>query len=118
MGGFHAEALTGLVSLATYAAGHHHAVVSPFGAGCTNIIAWPLVYAARGRECAVLGGFDPSARKFMKPDELTFAVPLGLYRKMLERMEESALTRRTWQGVLKKVRRSRKTWREEPGDTQ
>ena len=112
------EVLTGLFSLATYGADHHHAVVSPFGAGCTGIIAWPLVYAARGRECAVLGGFDPSARKFMKPDELTFAIPIGLYRKMLDRMEESALPRRAWQGVLKKVRRSRKTWGEAPGAPQ
>ena len=104
------ETLTGLVSLAVYAAGDHNAVASPFGAGCTNIIAWPLAYAARGRECAVLGGFDPSARKFMKPDELTFAIPPGLYRKMLDRMEESALTRRTWQGVLKKARRSQRVW--------
>jgi hypothetical protein len=62
-------------------------VRAPFGAGCTNIITWPLTYQRRGEECAVLGGFDPSARKFMKPDELSFAVPLALYRKMLAAME-------------------------------
>lgn len=104
------EVLTGLHSLAGFAAGSHNAVAAPFGSGCANIIAWPLVYQQRGLECAVLGGFDPSARKFMKTDELTFAVPLPLYRKMLDGMEQSALTRHTWQGVKKKVGKSRETW--------
>lgn len=107
------EVMTGLHSLAGYAAGNHNAVVSPFGAGCTNIISWPLVYEQRGIECAVLGGFDPSARKFMKTDELSFAVPLALYRKMLDSMESSALTRHTWQGVRKKVIKSSRTWGEQ-----
>lgn len=104
------EVITGLHSLAGYAAGSHNAVVSPFGAGCTSIIAWPLAYQQRGVECAVLGGFDPSARKFMKTDELSFAMPLSLYRKMLDSMETSALVRHTWEGVRKKVLKSRRAW--------
>ncbi len=104
------EVLTGLHGLTSYTVGHHNAVVSPFGAGCTNIIAWPLVYEQRGIECAVLGGFDISARKFMKTDELTFSMPLALYGKMLEAMETSALTRHTWETARKKVLRSRRTW--------
>ena len=104
------EVMNGLYTLACYAAGSHLAVASPFGAGCTNIIAWPLVYQQRGEERAVLGGFDLSARKFMKTDELTFSAPLPLYRKMLAAMESSALTRHTWENVRKKVNRSAKTW--------
>jgi uncharacterized protein (DUF169 family) len=107
------EVLTGLYTLTSYAVGDHNAVMSPFGAACTNIIAWPLIYQQRGQECAVLGGFDISARKFMNPDELSFAMPLPLYRKLLEVMEESALTRHTWEGVRKKVLKSRRTWGEE-----
>ena len=106
------EALTGLMSLVFYAAGHHQAVVSPFGAGCTNIIAWPLAYQAKGIERAVLGGFDPSARKFLKADELTLALPLPLYRQMLAVLEESSLTRHTWQNTRKRVGRSRRAWDE------
>ena len=104
------EVLTGLFSLACYAAGDHNAVASPFGAGCGSMVAWPLAYQQRGLERAVLGGFDPSARKYLKTDELIFSVPLPLYRKMLDAMEESALTRNTWQGVRKKVERSRRAW--------
>ncbi len=104
------EALGGLFSLTCYAAGNHNAVVSPFGAGCGSIVSWPLVYMQRGEEKAVLGGFDLSARKFMKTDELTLAIPFPLYEKMLDKMEESALTRKTWQGVRKKVARSTLAW--------
>ena len=108
------EVLNGLYSLACYAAENHLAVVSPFSAACGSIVAWPLVYQARGEERAVLGGFDLTARKFLKTDELTFSVPLSLYHKMLETMESSALTRHTWEVVRKKVRRSMRTWGEEP----
>lgn len=100
------EVLTGLHSLTNYALGTHNGVVSPFGAGCTSIVSWPLAYQARGQECAVLGGFDPSARKYMKVDELTFAMALPVYRKLLGAMESSALTRDTWAGVRKKVVKS------------
>jgi hypothetical protein len=110
------EAMNGLYSLACYAAGSHLAVVSPFSAGCGSIIAWPLVYQQRGEERAVLGGFDLSARKFMKTDELSFAAPLALYRKMIEVMESSALTRHNWQNVCKKVRKSMRAWGEGPAE--
>ena len=109
------EALNGLYSLACYAAGDHLAVVSPFSAGCGSIIAWPLVYQQRGEERAVLGGFDLSARKFLKTDELSFSVPLPLYLKMLEVMERSALTRHNWEGVRKKVQKSIRAWGEDRG---
>jgi len=108
------EALNGLYSLACFATGSHLAVVSPFSAGCGSITAWPLVYQQRGEERAVLGGFDLSARKFLKPDELIFSAPLSLYLKMLEAMENSALTRHTWEGVRKKVRKSMRAWGEGP----
>ncbi len=104
------EAMNGLFSLTCYAAGDHQAVASPFSAGCGSIIAWPLVYQQRGEERAVLGGFDLSARKFLKTDELIFSAPLPLYKKMLGAMETSALVRHTWGGVRKKVAKSAKAW--------
>lgn len=106
------EVIAGLHSLTGYATGDYNAVASPFGAACTNIVAWPLIYRQRGEERAVLGGFDLSARKFMKTDEMTFAIPLPLYRKMLDAMETSALTRHTWEGVRKKVAKSARAWGE------
>ena len=64
----------------------------------------------QGRQVAILGSFDPSCRRFVKPDELSFAVPHSMYRQMLERWEESFLKRETWTTVRKKIARSRKAW--------
>jgi uncharacterized protein (DUF169 family) len=72
------EVLCGLFTHTTFTTGEMDSVASPFGAGCTNIVAWPLFYKEQGIEKAVLGGFDPSARKFMKTDELTFTVSWSL----------------------------------------
>ncbi|MEZ7196470.1 DUF169 domain-containing protein [Pseudodesulfovibrio karagichevae] len=107
------EVLTGLHTQAAFTTGDMDCVASPFGAGCTNMIAWPLYYKERGVDRAVIGGFDPSARKFMKTDELTFTVSLGLYEKMLAALPESMFTHETdWKGVRKKVERSAKAWGE------
>lgn len=108
------EILTGLHTHTVFTTGDMDCVVSPFGAGCTNMVSWPLYYQEKGLEKAVIGGFDPSARKFMKVDELTFTVPLSLYEKMLSALPESMFTHETdWKNVRKKVTRSNKAWGEE-----
>ena len=107
------EVLTGLFTQAVFTTGDMECVVSPFGAGCTNIVSWPLYYKEQGKEKAVIGGFDPSARKYMKVDELTFTVPLSLYEKMLAALPESIFNQDTeWKNVRKKVARSAKAWGE------
>lgn len=107
------EVMSGLFTLTTFTTGDVDCVASPFGAGCTNIVGWPLYYQQKGIEKAVLGGFDPSQRKFMKPDELTFTVPLALYEKMLKALPESIFSvDGAWPVVRKKVERSAKAWGE------
>jgi uncharacterized protein (DUF169 family) len=108
------EALTGLFTHTAFTTGEVDSVAAPFGAGCTNLISWPLHYQRRGMEKAVLGGFDPSARKFMKTDELTFTVPWSLYGKMLAALPESMFNvGGAWKEVRKKVSRSARAWGEE-----
>lgn len=108
------EVLCGLFIQATFATGDMECVASPFGAGCTNLIGWPLYYKQQGVEKAVIGGLDPSARKFMKTDEMTFTIPLTMYEKMLATLPDSMFTHETdWSGVRKKVDRSIKAWGED-----
>lgn len=106
------ESLCGLHQLATFVTNDPEVVSSPWGAACGNLAVWPLKYAEQGREKAVLGGWDPSARKFFKTDELSFTVPDRLYRRMLDRYDESFLKTGTWKTVQKKIARSRRTWGE------
>ena len=107
------EAMSGLHQLASFVTDDMEAVASPFGAGCSNIVTWPLRYLEQGRLKAVLGGWDPSARKYFKTDEITLAVPDRMYEMMLARWPESFLTAREWATTKKKIARSRRAWGEE-----
>ena len=107
-----AEVISGLNQLATFVTNDFEAVYSPFGAGCSNIVTWPLRYLAQGKLKAVLGGWDPSDRKFLKTDEITFTAPFEMFQRMVNRWSESFLTTKTWTTVRKKIERSRKAWGE------
>jgi uncharacterized protein (DUF169 family) len=102
------EALSGLFSLVAFLKREIEAVRTPFGPGCSGLVTWPMKYLDEKKECAVIGSFDPSCRKFLRTDELTFAVPYSLYQEMLDRWEESFLITESWKVVKKKIEKSKK----------
>ncbi len=104
------EPICGLHQLAFFVTNDTDVVASPWGPACGNLIMWPIKYLRRRQTRAVLGGWDPSARKFFKPDELSFTVPFHLYREMLEKYDSSFLKTNTWKTVQKKIELSKKTW--------
>jgi uncharacterized protein (DUF169 family) len=106
------EMVSGLNQLATFVTNDFEAVQSPFGAGCSSMVTWPLKYLAKGKLKAVVGGWDPSERKYLKPDELTFSVPLKMFELMVSRWKESFLTTHTWGVIRKRIERSRRAWGE------
>ncbi|MBW1981681.1 MAG: DUF169 domain-containing protein [Deltaproteobacteria bacterium] len=107
-----AEVVSGLHQLATFVTNDFETVLSPFGAGCANIVTWPLRYLASGKLKAVLGGWDPSERKYLKTDEITFTVPFEMFERMVKRWPESFLTTKTWATIRKKIDRSKRAWGE------
>lgn len=114
------EVLSGLHQLSAFVTNDPEVVASPWGAACTGLITWPRKYLARGDNRAVLGGWDPSARKFFNTDELSFTVSNAMFTQMLERFRESFLTTKTWQTVRKKIVRSKRVWErggKEKGET-
>jgi uncharacterized protein (DUF169 family) len=106
------EIISGLHQLAAYVTGDPEVVASPWSAACGSVVAWPLHYLQKGQTRAVIGGWDPSARKFFKTDELSFTVPYALFADMVERHPDSFLKTETWQTVRKKIQRSKKAWGE------
>ncbi len=111
------EVICGLNGLVMFVTNDLNGVTSPFGAGCSHLVTFPRQYLAQGQDKAVVGGWDPSCRKFLKTDELSFAVPWPLFAKMLERWNDSFLTTPTWALVKKKIARSARAWGEEPPAT-
>ena len=106
------ESLCGLHQLAAFVTNDPEVVASPWGAACGNLVVWPLHYLSKGEKRAVIGGWDPSARKFFKTDELSFTVPFDMFVNMVQRMDESFLKTATWKTVRKKIERSQKAWGE------
>ena len=106
------EPLCGLHQLAAFVTNDPEVVVSPWSAGCGSLAVWPLHYLANGESKAVIGGWDPSARKFYKTDELSFTVPYRMFTTMLIRYGESFLKNKTWSTVQKKIARSERAWGE------
>ena len=97
------EMVSGLHQLAVFVTGDPETVASPWGAGCANVVSWPRKYAAEGRPRACLGGWDPSCRKFLKMEELTFTMPTEMYERMLDEWPNSFLTTREWAFVKSRI---------------
>lgn len=110
------ESLSGLHQLAAFVTNDPEVVTSPWSAACGSLVVWPRRYLAAGQSKAVLGGWDPSARKFFKTDELSFTLPFEMFTNMLNRFDGSFLNSKTWSTVRKKTDRSKKAWGEIKND--
>lgn len=97
------ESLSGLHQLATFVTGDPEVVASPFSAACGSLVVWPMHYLKRGLTRAVIGGWDPSARKYFNKDELSFTVPFELFTGMVNQHQDSFLKMDTWAGVQKRI---------------
>jgi hypothetical protein len=100
------EVFSGLFTLANFDRSDPDGVVCPFGSGCSSIIHYPWLEQQKEDPKSVLGMFDPSARKCVAADILTFAVPMKKFSTMITDMEESFLITDTWETVKKKIRQS------------
>ncbi len=107
------EMISGLNQLATFVTNDFEIVSSPFGAGCTSIVSWPLYYLRKGQMKAILGGWDPSERKYLKTDEITFTMPWALFELMIENWKSSFLASKSWDVVKKRINKSSKIWGEQ-----
>jgi uncharacterized protein (DUF169 family) len=98
------DVLAGLYTLANYDESDPNAVITPMGSGCASIVANPYMEKDSTHPRAVIGMFDPSARPFVEPDELTIAIPLKKFSRMVQNMDESFLTTHTWETMRKRLK--------------
>jgi uncharacterized protein (DUF169 family) len=97
------DVLSGLYTLANFDQTEPNGTICPFGAGCGSIIHYPYLESLAGRQRAVIGMFDPSARPCVHENVLTFAVPFKRFEKMVGYVEESFLITDTWKTVKKRI---------------
>jgi uncharacterized protein (DUF169 family) len=101
------DEMAGLTNLANYAAEDWHAVLAPFGAACATIVQFPYQESLKRNPRAVLGSFDIAARPFVEPDYLSLAIPTQLLERMMAVIDSAFLNTRSWQRVIKRIRRRR-----------
>ena len=89
------DQLSGLVGLANYASAASDTVRVLFAAGCTQAILYPLT----DPEHCYIGLTDPSARKFVRKDLLSFAMSFGKFRELEGLAAESFLKTETWEKI-------------------
>ncbi|NSW94325.1 MAG: DUF169 domain-containing protein [Bacteroidales bacterium] len=97
------DVLSGLFTLANFDQTDPNGTFTPFGSGCGSIVYYPYLESKSERQRAVIGMFDPSARKCVQENILTFAVPYERFTKMTDNMEESFLITNTWRNLKKRI---------------
>lgn len=90
------DVLAGLFTLANYDEVMSDGVIAPFGSACSTIVNYPYFEINSKFPRAVLGTFDVSARPFVEPNTLSFAVPLSKFIRMINNMDESFLITGSW----------------------
>lgn len=94
-------AMIGLNALTVFLTSDPESVRMPFGVGCCGMISWPRKYFQQGKRLAVIGGFDINCLKYLKENELTYAVPFELFLEMLEMWPQSMLGTKAWKKIKK-----------------
>lgn len=97
------DVLAGLFTLANFDETDPNGVISPFGSGCSSILYHPYMQGLSGQPKPVIGMFDISARPFVDKFELSFAVPIDRFRRMIGNMEESFLITNSWAKIQKRI---------------
>ncbi len=97
------DVISGLFTLANFDQVDNEQVIAPFGAGCSSIVHYPYLESLSDKPKAVIGTFDPSARPYVRADEISFAVPFSKFEKMIGYMEESFLITETWTTLKKRM---------------
>ncbi len=104
------EIVSGLHFLQMFVTQDQEGVRAPWGSACSSMVTMVRKYQSKGELKAVIGGWDCTCRKYFKPDEIIFSMPLALFEKMLARWKESFLVTHTWDQCRKKIALSERVW--------
>ena len=94
-----ADQISGLVTLANYDSEKNDAVKILFGAGCSQIFLYPVT----DKNFCYVGLTDPSARKFIEKNLLSFSMSYEKFLELEKIAEESFLSYDAWQKIFNRI---------------
>lgn len=99
------DVLSGLISWIFLDDYSDNAIITKFGSGCGNLITAAAYENKIGGKRSYLGGFDPSLRPHVQPDELTLSIPMSHFKTLLTTIQDSCLSgTREWSIVQNRIR--------------
>jgi len=85
------DQLSGLASWAFFDNNSDDAVTTKFGSGCSSIFTEVAVENSKNGRRTFIGLFDPSVRRHIQSNILSFAIPMSRFKEMYYTMRECCL---------------------------
>ncbi len=97
------DVISGLFTLANFYVIEDN-VGSPFSAGCSTLVLYPYLERYSPNPKCILGSFDISARLHINKNMLSFSLPFERFKKMVQNMDQSFLTTKSWERIKRRIK--------------
>ena len=98
-----ADQLSGLTTLANYDRISQNNVQVNFASGCGQAVLYPLSAEEKGEKTCYLGMTDPSARKVISKEQMSFSIPYSRFLEMEQEADGCFFTTDTWETIKKRI---------------
>ena len=98
-----ADQLSGLTTLANYDRISQNNVQVNFASGCGQAVLYPLSAEEKGEKTCYLGMTDPSARKVISKEQMSFSIPYSRFLEMEQEADDCFFTTDTWETIKKRI---------------